>query len=507
MNKRLYFDTELKTELILLEDKVKPIETNLTDIKHNGKIFALSDIHGDLHSFIIALRDCAKVIKKIVNIDLTKEIDSDIEKNLIIDISNDDNGYDESIGYTWCGENSYIVICGDIIDPNRSNTCININSKQCSEYPQIEIKLLRFINEINHQAMKENGKIIKLLGNHELSAILSISLLQYAYTSDIIKSNYYRGIKRSEIFYVGNHGFDLLFKDDCRILIKINNTIFVHGQLPKFNISKIEEINQFLNNRNNHNNTLQTLWSNKLNNYNNGEGPLWDRKWASSETIHDRINDGIQDKFCEDNVKKDLINFLGTTDIDKLRVVLGHCVQKTSRKNLINTTMIYKMYNDKHSKRYSSKEYYTGKITESNQDTIFGITMQCPKPIDAKGHTDFYVYHVDIGASRGFDPNYHNINSIYTENKYLFSKTPQILSIEQIDGNDFITIIKSKMINTRIHLPRPNYEELIKTKNITGLKLDSGNYDKKYQKYKHKYLKLKYEKYKQKYLKLKFFIK
>ena len=36
------------------------------------------------------------------------------------------------------------------------------------------------------------------------------------------------------------------------------------------------------------------------------------------------------------------------------------------------------------------------------------------------------------------------------------------------------------MRNTRIHLPRPNYEELIKTKNIKTLKLDSSNYDRKY---------------------------
>ena len=35
-----------------------------TNIKSNNRIIALSDIHGDIHSLIIALRDCAKVIKK-----------------------------------------------------------------------------------------------------------------------------------------------------------------------------------------------------------------------------------------------------------------------------------------------------------------------------------------------------------------------------------------------------------------------------------------------------------
>jgi hypothetical protein len=33
-----------------------PFHTNLI---HNGKIYALSDIHGDLHAFITVLRDCS----------------------------------------------------------------------------------------------------------------------------------------------------------------------------------------------------------------------------------------------------------------------------------------------------------------------------------------------------------------------------------------------------------------------------------------------------------------
>lgn len=83
----------------------KYYKTNI--LNHKGKIFSVSDVHGDIHSFIISLRDCAKVIKK--NIDLNI-LDDDIEKNLKIDISLNDNNYDESFGYKWCGKNSYVVI-------------------------------------------------------------------------------------------------------------------------------------------------------------------------------------------------------------------------------------------------------------------------------------------------------------------------------------------------------------------------------------------------------------
>jgi hypothetical protein len=48
------------------------------------------------------------------------------------------------------------------------------------------------------------------------------------------------------------------------------------------------------------------------------------------------------------------------------------------------------------------------------------------------------------------------------------------------------------MKNTRIHLPREIYEYYVNNYPIyESLKLDSGNYNKKYLKYKTKYLKLK----------------
>jgi hypothetical protein len=76
--------------------------------------------------------------------------------------------------------------------------------------------------------------------------------------------------------------------------------------------------------------------------------------------------------------------------------------------------------------------------------------------------SDNYVYHIDSGSSRGFDNAYGRINNIEQENKFLFSKTPSILLIDQSSGHDKINIIKSKMRNTRIHLPRPNYETIVR---------------------------------------------
>lgn len=473
---------------------------NTEILNHNGKIFLISDIHGDIHSFIISLRDCAKVIKKYKK--YNKDIlDSQIEKNLLIDINQENNNYDESFGYKWCGKNSYIIICGDTIDPKRSNSCIREDGKICTEYPQVEIKLLKLINYLNKKAKKHGGYIFKLLGNHELMNILGITQRGELdiFDSDKNLENYYKGISRENSFNVGQPGFKLLFKGGCGMLIKINNTIGVHGKLYG-TINEIDDVNQFMNNPNNQTIDSQELWIQKLNEKYNTKniGPLQSREYGFPSFIEKRIQSNQQEKFCLNTIRSDFIKFFGENikkyDIDKLRVVIGHCPQNPFIKIdnsdgsskldiLINTTMVHLLNSDSVSKTYSSKKYITALPDWKNQDTIFGITMQCPKP-KKNNYTDFYIYHIDTSTSRSFDwqiyydwITYNNSKAIELENICLFSKTPQVLLIDNSSGDDIITIIKSKMRNTRIHLPRYNYEELIKTMNIKSLNINSENYD------------------------------
>ena len=120
------------------------------------KIIGLSDIHADMHSFIISLRDCSKVIKKKCFIFNPEELDQDMENLLEMDISNDDTGYANDLNYEWNCDNTHIVVCGDFLDGARwgktsyqltgkrtSRTNCGQNHDECisSEYPQIEIKL------------------------------------------------------------------------------------------------------------------------------------------------------------------------------------------------------------------------------------------------------------------------------------------------------------------------------------------------------------------------------
>jgi hypothetical protein len=479
------------------------------------------------------LRDCAKVIKK--NDYNKDQIDPDLEKYLTIDISNNDNGYDESLEYEWCGGNSYVVICGDMIDPKRNN---NMNCKKncagkicnCTYYPQLEIKLLRFINKMNKLATKFNGRIIKLLGNHEASNIFIQTdeygeeineLGNYIFDKDIdMENNYYRNYKRYTIFKKGNIGYDLLFEDDCGILIKINNTIFVHGKIPSnYNLIGINKVNNLINYKNEEvpkiRKAIESIYKYLSKSQDEDDpydvlSPLWNRTWGYVEYYRQKsIKRYLSlDSFCIDDVKNELITFLGVSEneIEDYRVVIGHCVQSSNGAQPSTTFANSKKNPDQITKTYDASKIYSGESIPTDPDKIFGITMGCDKS-PKNGLTDFYIYRVDVGSSREFDDSYDFIINkrleldsqiaIERENKYLFSKTPQILAINRKGNQDIITIIKSKMRNTRIHLPRPQYEQSIISNtqkpntNLKNLLLSDPHYDLKYLKYKKKYLELK----------------
>lgn len=100
------------------------------NVSPNTPIIALSYIHGDIDALIIALRDCAKVIKSNNNIpDLSipgnnkRDIELDKLLNLDLNDSADAVRFDlnHNLTFSWIGGSTHVVIVGDILDPRREN--------------------------------------------------------------------------------------------------------------------------------------------------------------------------------------------------------------------------------------------------------------------------------------------------------------------------------------------------------------------------------------------------
>jgi hypothetical protein len=387
---------------------------------------------------------------------------------------------------------------------------------ECSYYPQIELKILMFINALNVQAVFTCGKIIKLLGNHELGNIISDPdphyKDDYTYPQDQ-NSKYYKNVNRTHIFRVGQFGFTLLMEGGCGILVKINNTIFVHGDLLD-SYDKYDKLNQYINDPTKHD---QDSWNRTFVNakmigqFISHLSSLLSKARGDPDKASDRIiaersgNTGPSTTFCDDLVKSfKLFKGDGTVikeDVDSLKLVIGHCVQADLSRYHLNSTPLegttyHTIIQSDRVRDVFGEDIYSGPpVFDKTQPRtkIFGITMECLIPETTVNR----VYRVDIGSSRGFD--YYNkllqfpspINyprTVEDENKFLYSKTPQILEINT-DGS--INIIKSKMRNTRIHLPRPEYEQYITDIDELNIAKDHKYYKYKYLKYKNKYLQLK----------------
>ena len=479
------------------------------DVPIGTRIIALSDLHGDLDALLIALRDCAKVIK----CNLTLE---ELKEWLSMDISKFE--YEcESMFYLklrarkhnpifeWCGGTTHIVIIGDILDGKRLNTIDKITQKTVNDiYPQVEIKILNILNFLDFLASQCGGRVIKLIGNHELlnfildeeeiTSLLAQEFLSgkpnstnahhyenYTFNEKEYKENdKYETVSRSEYFNIGNPGFDLFMERGSGVILQINEVdnevydidgkpqvvninIFVHGQLVSddklYNLKFYDDINQWLNGCNHDIDSPECLNFKSLNNY---ESILWKREYGLPAYIDERLLafNGVAD-FYKAVVKNDLRTFFKGTpfevnieeNIKNTKIIIGHCFQNSQDLGLMNTTFSAIQNIDDCCVACCAPA--VSGYTNLDEDFVFGITMECPKD---ETNTKHAIYKVDVSASRAFDTEESYKVSIMDDVKRNFLKrVPQVLEIIGADTR----ILRTTISNMRLCQIRPELESNI----------------------------------------------
>ena len=509
------------------------IETVLINPELN-RIIALSDIHADIHALIICLRDCARVIQKIGGIN-PEIIDEETEYLLELNLITHNDQYRDDLGYEWIGENTQVVICGDFLDGKRDNPITYRDSRipesRCfehncvsHEYDQVEIKIFRFINALNQQATRSNGRIFKILGNHDIWNLNKTVTPNYINDFTLKLPIYYteQGVNytRLEYFNAGNPGSRLILQDNAYLLLIINNNIFVHGQLDnKLSLDEYKNLNNQINNPNN-NQLYMPIWNTIIKN-NTTLGREYNR-----ETRNTSFANSQQLRKCQ-SIKDHLPIFLSSIKIppETFRIIVGHCPQVLNDPDVINST--FRNINLDGTREILDGPIYTGPKNVL-ENILFGIGMECNKesldnfdgqPIPKDDDNQRYIYKVDVGTTRGFDIAYPSqvglpdaarvgMSALNSGSKKIIpsldwnndiirndigSRTPQVLEI--IDNN--IRILRSTIKNTRIHQPRQAFEDFIKNPALRPVHWGKINIDpeillrKKYLKYKKKYLELK----------------
>ena len=127
---------------------MKPLESYF-EFPQNGKVVAIGDLHGDLQVTIKYLK-LAGVIPMSTNHNMTEQKDLDkIE---------------------WIGGNTHVVQVGDQIDRCEPNNWYRDVCADDSTYKDegSDLKIMNLMDNLNDLAEKDGGKVISILGNHEI---------------------------------------------------------------------------------------------------------------------------------------------------------------------------------------------------------------------------------------------------------------------------------------------------------------------------------------------------
>jgi len=93
----------------------------------------------------------------------------------------------------WIGKNTFIVQCGDQIDSCRPDKYKCDHPEATINDKPDDIKILHFFTSLNKKAMKSGGRVISLLGNHELMNVLgNINYVSYENLKALSKKKNYK---------------------------------------------------------------------------------------------------------------------------------------------------------------------------------------------------------------------------------------------------------------------------------------------------------------------------
>jgi hypothetical protein len=214
-----------------------------------SRTIAIGDIHGDL---VVAIKmlEIAGCIQK-VNVKK-----NDITTNLAsIVLKNNNTEY-----YKWIGKDTIVVQVGDQVDRCRpiDGTCDMVGATPNDEAS--DIKILKFYTDVNQIARKDNGRVISLLGNHELMNVQGnlnyvslFGLLQYVPNVNLTDIQF-DGINIHELIKQGKENRILQFSNQSKVnndnnglpekankylactrlsAVIVGDILFVHGGLIK----------------------------------------------------------------------------------------------------------------------------------------------------------------------------------------------------------------------------------------------------------------------------------
>ena len=187
-------------------------EDIIFEYEHSNRIVIIGDIHGDIRRFKDILID-AKIINK--NIE-------------------------------WIAEpkNTIVIQMGDQVD--------SVNRDPSLEEWEVlsDVEMIYFTDLLNKIALSKGGRVISLIGNHELMNIIG----NFSYVSNNSLNNNY---KRQELFKPGGTLSAILSQRP--LVVKIGKLLFCHAGLTLEHLNILSKYNKDIS-------YINTIWKNFIKN-------------------------------------------------------------------------------------------------------------------------------------------------------------------------------------------------------------------------------------------------
>jgi len=161
-----------------------------------NNIYAVGDIHGDSEVLMHVLVDLAQVAI----------IDAGVDRSPTV-LTNDNLNWRD-------GNNSWVVFCGDLIDRHRIN-------QGNADDEDSELAILKTLDRLDVQARLHGGRILILLGNHEM-------IYNFTYNDDRYISAKGKYAGRQNDFNIGSEWAKWVSSNTFSA-IRIQNVFFGHG--------------------------------------------------------------------------------------------------------------------------------------------------------------------------------------------------------------------------------------------------------------------------------------
>jgi hypothetical protein len=356
-----------------------PAESDINVFPSQNRVIAVGDIHGDLGALEYCLQYAAEVI---------------------------------DASWRWVGQDTYVVVVGDLIDRYRpGHTYLDAQtSLGIGEIQDEELVILERLSSLDKEARKQGGRVLKVLGNHEIMNIMDRDFKYVTPNASKMPDRAARLLKAI---------------DRCAVygLLQIGDWLFAHGGVVEDTFRGLEGGENFYTRiQKDAHKALALSGGHKKELGPILESVLWDRTWSDKSRVDcDRL----------DKVFGRLIPYLhdlGFTSVkaSNMHMVVAHSVQSNRSSGYVPGEVIADL---------KDTVILGGKL-EKKQDMPQGINSDCQGKI----------WRVDTGMSRSFDaPSFDNDGKTRA---ILWARRPQVLEV--LDHGQFVQVAISKL-----SLPRP----------------------------------------------------